>query len=157
MIVRTQVSFSVSGERFMPSKVPATFSDAHDPGVIGKLGRYRGAAVPYGSAGFHAPEEEKSKLAWIYDRVLPFRAAMQDAGAEHFTLSVTYTYDSQCALSFTKEELKMILELDCDFHVDCEVAPLMKEEPNQSPEPTAMLVTPRAEPRVAPSTAVAHL
>jgi len=30
-------------------------------------------------------------------------------------------------------------------------------EPNQSPEPTAMLVTPRAEPRVAPSTAVAHL
>ncbi len=28
---------------------------------------------------------------------------------------------------------------------------------NQTPEPTAMLVTPRAEPRVAPSTAVAHL
>ena len=30
-------------------------------------------------------------------------------------------------------------------------------KPNQSPEPTVMLVTPRAEPRVAPSTAVAHL
>jgi hypothetical protein len=33
----------------------------------------------------------------------------------------------------------------------------ISHEPNQSPEPTAMLVTPRAEPRVAPSTAVAHL
>jgi len=31
------------------------------------------------------------------------------------------------------------------------------QKPNQSSEPTAMLVTPRAEPRVAPSTAVAHL
>jgi hypothetical protein len=34
---------------------------------------------------------------------------------------------------------------------------LKKQRPNQSPEPTAVLVTPRAEPRVAPSTAVAHL
>lgn len=99
------------------------FSEAHDPGVIGKLGRYRGVPVPYGSAGFDAPEEEKSKIAWVYDRVAPFRKAMQDAGAEHFTLSITYTYDSQCALSFAKEELKMILELDCDFNVDCQSAP----------------------------------
>jgi hypothetical protein len=31
------------------------------------------------------------------------------------------------------------------------------ERPNQSPEPTALLVTPRAGARVAPSNAVAHL
>ena len=33
----------------------------------------------------------------------------------------------------------------------------MTQKPNQAPEPTAMLVTPRAGARVAPSTAVAHL
>lgn len=33
----------------------------------------------------------------------------------------------------------------------------VKNGPNQTPEPTAMLVTPRAFARVAPSTAVAHL
>ena len=34
---------------------------------------------------------------------------------------------------------------------------LIKTEPNQSLEPTALLVTPRAFARVAPSSAVAHL
>ncbi|MBI5770443.1 MAG: hypothetical protein HZA93_21885 [Verrucomicrobia bacterium] len=123
MIVRTQVSFSVCGERFTPSKVPAQFSNSHDPGVIGKIGRYRGVPVPYGSAGFDAPEEEPAKIAWIYERVAKFRDAMRNAGGEYFTLSITYTYDSQCALSFSKKELKMILALDCDFHVDCQAAP----------------------------------
>jgi hypothetical protein len=51
-----------------------------------------------------------------------FRAAMHDAGAEYFTLSITYTYDSQRALSFSREELRMILDLECDFHVDCQSA-----------------------------------
>jgi len=32
-----------------------------------------------------------------------------------------------------------------------------EREPNQSSEPTSMAVTPRAEPRVAPATLVAHL
>jgi hypothetical protein len=35
--------------------------------------------------------------------------------------------------------------------------PFMPERPNQAPEPTATLVTPRAGARVAPSAAVAHL
>jgi hypothetical protein len=34
---------------------------------------------------------------------------------------------------------------------------LIRKSPNQSPEPTVMLVTPRADARVAPSTTVAHL
>ncbi|WP_414665172.1 hypothetical protein [Horticoccus sp. 23ND18S-11] len=122
MIIRTQVSFSVTGTHFTPSKVPAPFSDSHDPGVIGTVGRFRGAPVPYGSAGFEAPEKEMAKIAWIYERVSPYKSAMRDAGAEHCTLSVTYTYDSQCALSFSQEELKMIVDLDCYFHVDCQTA-----------------------------------
>jgi hypothetical protein len=34
---------------------------------------------------------------------------------------------------------------------------LMNQGPNQAPEPTSMVVTPRAEPRVAPTMLVAHL
>jgi hypothetical protein len=40
------------------------------------------------------------------------------------------------------------------YAVSANAAP---EMPNQSPEPTVMLVTPRADARVAPSTTVAHL
>eukprot|EP01035_Chromulina_nebulosa_P065399 gene65399-89457_t len=122
MIVRTQVTFMATGEHFRPSKVPAQFSAAHDPGVIGKLGRYRGLPVPYGSADFDAPEEEPEKITWIYHRVFPFLRAMREAGAESFTLHITYTYDAQCALGFSREELKMVLDLDCEFHVDCQSA-----------------------------------
>ena len=132
MILRTQVSFVATGECFMPSKVPAQFSSAHDPGVIGKTGRYRGVPVPYGSATFSAPEEEKEKIAYIHARAFPFISAMRDAGAERLWLSIGYAYDSQCALSFSKEELRMILDLDGDFLIDC----WQEKEPIQPPQTT---------------------
>lgn len=119
MIVRTQASFSATGERFTPSKVPTLFSDDHDPGAVGKSGRYRDIPVPFGSASFHAPTEVQSKIGWIYDRVMPIRDAMRAAGAESFTFSLTYTYDSQCSLSLSPAELKMISALNCAFHIDC--------------------------------------
>lgn len=132
MIIRTQVSFIATGERFTPSKVPASFSDAHDPGVIGRLGRYKGVPVPYGSADFDAPEEEPEKIAYVHRLAFPFLGAMRAAGAEDFSLRITYQYDSQCALSFTREEQRMICELDCDFCIDC----WTDESPIQPPQTT---------------------
>jgi hypothetical protein len=133
MIARTQVTFSATGERFTPSKVPAQFSEAHDPGVIGKIGRYRGVPIPYGSADINVPEEVPEKIAFVHGRALPFLHAMREAGAEHFSLHITYHYADQCALGFSKEELQMIVELDCDFAVDCMIA----EEPNKALQATA--------------------
>jgi hypothetical protein len=42
-------------------------------------------------------------------------------------------------------------------HLKVDVKMEDTKRPNQSPEPTALLVTPRADARVAPSNAVAHL
>jgi hypothetical protein len=133
MIIRTQVTFVATGERFTPSKVPAQFSAAHDPGVIGKLGRYRGIPVPYGSGDFDVPEEVPEKIAYVHQRAFPFLGAMRDAGAEHFWLHITYQYDAQCSLGFSAEELRMILGLDCELHIDCWTA----GEPNQTLQATA--------------------
>jgi hypothetical protein len=44
---------------------------------------------------------------------------MRDAGAEVFRLHITYHYDTQCALGFSSEELKMIAALECDVAIDC--------------------------------------
>jgi len=133
MIVRTQVTFSATGERFTPSKVAADFSEAHDPGVIGQIGRYRGVPVPYGSADFDVPDEVPEKIAYVYERAFPFLCAMREAGADDFSLHITYHYDAQCALGFSKEELKMITELDCGFAIDC----IEADEPNQALQATA--------------------
>jgi hypothetical protein len=133
MIVRTQVTFSAIGERFMPSKVAAKFSEAHDPGVIGRIGRYRGIPVPYGSADFLVPDEVPEKIAHIYERVFPYLSSMREAGAEDFRLHITYHYKAQCALGFSNEELKMIVALDCVFAIDC----METWEPNKQMEATA--------------------
>lgn len=119
MIVRTQVTFSATGARFTPSKVTAEFSEAHDPGVIGQTGRYRGVPVPFGSADIDVPDEVPEKIAYVYERVRPFLCAMREAGAEDFWLHITYHYSAQCALGFSQEELKMILAMECDFAIDC--------------------------------------
>jgi hypothetical protein len=119
MIARTQMTFVARGEQFTPSKAAANYSSAHDPGVIGKAGRYRGVPVPYGSADFYVPEEVAEKITYIHERVFPFLATMREAGAQDFWLNITYHYDAQCGLEFSKEELKMIFELDCELNIDC--------------------------------------
>ena len=113
------MTFVAHGERFTPSKVPAQYSSAHDPGVIGSLGRYRGTPIPYGSADFDVPQEVEEKIAYVHGRVFPFLAAMREAGADTFWLHITYHYEAQCALGFSKDELKMILDLDCELLIDC--------------------------------------
>ena len=89
MIVRTQVTFCAIGDHFMPSKVPAHFSKAHDLGEIGKVGRYRGIPVPNGSASFDVPEEEPEKIAYVHRHAFKFLRAMREAGAESFWLHIT--------------------------------------------------------------------
>lgn len=122
MIVRTQMTFGAYGEKFRPSKVGAQFSTSHDPGALGRVGRYRGVPLPYGSADFEVPDDIPDKIAYIHKRAYPYLVCMREAGAEEFWLHITYHYDAQCALGLSKDELRMILELDCDLRVDCTAA-----------------------------------
>jgi hypothetical protein len=135
MITTEEVTFTAQGVHFTPSKVVAPFSAAHDPGVLGKRGRYRGLPVPYGAADFDVPKEEKEKIAYLHRTVLPHLAAMRASGAEEFRVHITYHYESQCAVGFSKEEIRLLSELECEVPIDC----WRKEEPNQSPEPTSGL------------------
>lgn len=119
MIAREQVTFTAQGNNFRPSMVSAPYSEAHDPGVIGACGRYLGLPIPYGSADFDAPKEEQEKIAYLHRIVTPLLPALRSAGAEEFRLHITYHYENQCAIGFSKEEVKMIAEMDCDLPIDC--------------------------------------
>jgi len=70
------------------------------------------------------------------DGIVAIRMKLEDCGC--FDVSATI-HTTARDLSFSKADL------------------VREEKPNQSPEPTALLVTPRADARVAPSNAVAHL
>lgn len=131
------MTFVAQGEKFTPSKVEAQFSTAHDPGALGAVGRYRGLPLPYGSADFDVPDDIPDKIAYVHERAYPHLVGMREAGAEEFRLQITYYYDAQCALGFSKEELRMILELSCDLLVDCMAAedaePLRRANRRQPP------------------------
>jgi hypothetical protein len=58
---------------------------------------------------------------------MPFLGAMRAAGAEEFRLHITYHYEDQCSIGFSKEEARMISDLACDVPIDC----CRDEEPNQ--------------------------
>lgn len=137
MIHRTQITFTARGERFMPSKVSARFSDAHEPGAIGKAGRYRGKPTPYGSASFDAPKGAPEKIEYLHRLVVPLLALLREAGADDFWLQITYHSDSG-AFGFSKREIKMLAEMDCDVPINC----VIEEEPNKAPEPTPPRVSP---------------
>lgn len=119
MIEREQMTFIAQGERFYPSRVTAPYSSSHNPGVIGKLGRYKDRPVPYGVADFQVPEVEKEKIAYLHRIVSPHLKALRAAGAEEFRLHISYFCRSQCAIGFSREEIRMLSELECDLPIDC--------------------------------------
>ena len=45
--------------------------------------------------------------------------ALRQSGATSIDLFISWTYDSQCAGSFTAKELQRIADLDCDLSLDC--------------------------------------
>ena len=119
MITRTQISFVAGGGTSRPSTIDAPFSEAEDPGTIGKLGRYRRVPVPAGSATFSVPESEKDGIRYLHALAFPLMPVLRAAGATDFFIHITYHYDQQCALGFDSEELQMLAEFGCTVSIDC--------------------------------------
>ena len=141
MIHRTQMTFTAWGEHFMPSKVSAPFSEAYDPGSTGRTGRYRGIPTPYGSASFDVTEEEAEKISHLHRLVVTLLPALREAGATEFWLRITYHADSG-ALGFSKEDIRMLAEMECDVPIDCLLEEAQQDETQQPPLPALSATSP---------------
>jgi len=119
MITRTQISFVAGGDTFRPSTIAAPFSEAEDPGAIGKRGRYRGVPVPAGSACFDVPESEQDGIRYLHRLAFPLMPMLRAAGATDFFIHITYHHDEQCALGFDSAELQMLADFGCTVSIDC--------------------------------------
>jgi hypothetical protein len=109
------VSFHIWGEQFKPSQIDFAFSDAHDPGIIGQSGKYRGQSVPYGSATVrvpsHIPNEER--IRYIVTAALPLLPKLEQAGATDWHLDIGRFYSTQCNEEYSAEELALMSQLRC--------------------------------------------
>jgi hypothetical protein len=125
-IERLLLSFEAMGDSYSPSRVPFPWTEAHDPGAIGKRGRYRGVPTPYGSSSYQVPADVpiEDRIAHLHKMILPLLPKITEAGATSTWVSAGYFYDSQCNLSFSLEELGMLRGLNTRFDVSCyEITP----------------------------------
>ena len=112
-----QVSIVIWGERFYPSRVPFTFTDQHDPGVVGSVGRYRGQPLPYGSASYVAPPSipNTERIGHVVRTIEPILPAIREAGATRWHVSIGRYFAKQCNEDYSLEQLQLIARLGCGF------------------------------------------
>jgi hypothetical protein len=112
-----RVSFEMWGKGFRPSRVPFRFTEQHDPGAIGTVGRYRGEPLPYGSASYVVPASvpNTDRIKHAVQIIEPLLAGIRDAGATDWHISIGRYYSSQCNEAYSLEELQLIARLRCGF------------------------------------------
>jgi hypothetical protein len=113
------------GDSFSPAKMEQEtglkFNKKNEVGDIGQRGRFKGKPYSFGHAILEAPEEIENweKLAWLLDRILPYKDALNRFGVTDGKVHVTYAYDSQCNLEYEPEIMEKIAKLGLVFTITC--------------------------------------
>ena len=112
MIIRTQISFTVAGSGFDPASfdLPWTSTNSDPPSGDGW------GTVYYDLSEFADQEDAIQSLHRYFH---PQLAALRQSGANSLDLFISWTYDSQCAGSFTAKEMQWIADLGCGLSLDC--------------------------------------
>jgi len=112
-----RISIEIWGEDFRPSRVPFTFTEQHDPNVVGAVSRYTGKPIDYGSASYEAPPEIRTgdRIRHIVETIEPLLPAIRAAGATEWHISIDRFYYAQCNEEYSLEQLQMIARLGCGF------------------------------------------
>jgi len=114
------------GNKFSPEKaekLTGLILDAkNEVGDIGKLGRYKGQPIPYGSASL-SPSKKKIKSGlvemWLLKNIKNNLTLMRSCGADKIWLDYGVFYDEQCNFEFSKEALLLIGSLNIDLLISC--------------------------------------
>ena len=125
-MVKIRASCEVVGDKFSPAKFATLSSvkpaDAGEPGVIGKVGRYRGKTTPYGHATIEVSNQADKNWSRFDDLLTLIEScidALREAGAEDITLSCSLFHDGQCNFEFSHDQLKRIARLEIDMTISC--------------------------------------
>ncbi len=110
-----RISFEIQGETFCPSQVRFPFTQQHDPGAIGNIGRYLGTPISYGSASYVAPRSIpiRDRIKHLVEAIEPLLPSLSKAGATDWDISIGRYYHAQCNEEYSFEELQLIVRLKC--------------------------------------------
>ncbi len=112
MIIRTQITFTVAGPGFDPTAfdLPWTSTD------LGPLDG-EGCGKVYYDLSELADQEDA--IESLHKHFHPQLAALRGSGVDYIDLFISWTYDSQCAGSFTPKQVQWIADLGCGLSLDC--------------------------------------
>ena len=122
-MVRLVCTCELYGERFSPKLVAQVtglvFTRQNEVDQVGTTGRYRGVAIPYGSASIGVPAsvDEGNEIAWLARRLLPYMDLLRDSGATDIHLSVGLFHDGSCNWSLSEDEFKAVAALDVGMKI----------------------------------------
>ena len=125
MIDELRLSVLLRGEKFSPREAESItgleLRDKLEFGDIAPRGRYRGKAVPYGTAQLEVPDEipYDDRFMWLVNTLALHLDKLYKCGAEETRIYAGYFYKDQCNFGFSKEELAELAKLDIDFAISC--------------------------------------
>lgn len=125
MIDEISVSILFQGETFSPKMAEEitgfNFEDKNEAGDVATRGRYKGKALPYGSARLIPPKHIQihDKILWLAKALNGKIDLLQAMGADEPYIYIGYFYKNQCNLSLSKEELVAIAQLNIEFCFSC--------------------------------------
>lgn len=112
-------TFIAWGKQFRPSQIDFAFTESNDPGDIGKIGRYKGEPIPYGSI-----EIKVSNNIDYMDRLIHLTRVVKSLLPQIITAGATDMYfdiarfDATTVFNegYSTEQLSALASLNCDVH-----------------------------------------
>ncbi len=130
--MEVDISCCIQGESFSPlsaEKVTSLpFSDKCEVGQLGKVGRFKGIPIPYGSCVLRFTEMSSlpygPRLEQMISSLEKNIISLKKCGAQDFVLRLVVSYETQCNLEFSPEEMNRIAAMGIHLTVTCYVSAL---------------------------------
>jgi hypothetical protein len=108
-----------TGREFSPDDLGVSVEASFAPNTIATFGAHRAERVPYGGALYRVPDglpdADGGRLAAALTHLVEVVRAFRAAGAERFILHMNRAFHERCNEEFTRDELRLLSSLDCDF------------------------------------------
>lgn len=117
---------SIVGENFSPMLIEKKgiiqFNQKNEKGDIAKVGRYKGTALPYGSATIVPPADVvgvDDKIIWLIQNIKKHINEINLIVDIDICLHIDVFYKHQCNLVFEPKILSMLSELHIPLTISC--------------------------------------
>jgi len=118
-MVKEEVRIDIYGEQFYPKVIEdffnIKFGSSITPGEVGKKGRYKGKAIPYGSASFSSNPDVSNQILWILNFIKDKIKIIRLNGGDSIKLKVVYSYKGQCNCELGVEEISLLADFKIPF------------------------------------------